>query len=158
MEGTEETRDDLHPRDQADDDGSDCDNVDHPSDRERIGGNATCPVSRPENEHSCPPVGDRGYRERANPIQPQSTAGGSTVDKNPRATYSGRPRLEHRAEVHQSKHRTYRTPLGNQASERDDAPEPHGGPRPLNRRVNTSKMPVDGTATNETGEPYHARE
>ena len=45
MEGTEETRDDLHPRDQADYDGSDCDNVDHPSDRERIGRHATYPVS-----------------------------------------------------------------------------------------------------------------
>ena len=83
VEGTEEIRDDQHPRNQTDDHGSDCEDVDHPSDRERIRENGTCPVSRPENEHSCLPVGDRDYRERANPILPKSAAGGSTVDKNP---------------------------------------------------------------------------
>jgi hypothetical protein len=31
------------------------------------------------------------------------------------------------------------TQIGNQASERDDTPEPHGGPRPLPRRVNTRR-------------------
>ena len=70
MEGTEKTRDDLHPRDQADYEGSDCDDVDHPADRERMGRHATYPASCPENDTSCPPVGDRGYRKKSKPDPP----------------------------------------------------------------------------------------
>ena len=82
VEGTEEVRDDQHPSNQTDDHGSDCEDVDHPSDWDRIEEDGTCPGSRPKNDHPCLPVGDGGYRERANPILPKSAAGGSTVDKN----------------------------------------------------------------------------